>query len=270
MTPYRIELSGMGAPVLTSKWGRLNENLLATIYEVDSRGNPAGGPSVIAPPTEGTIELTANWQSPFENTGVENKIPAITGMLQTGTLQGVAESILGNGSDTGIAARLRQEIVEFSKEAQGRSGMTKLNSTQVFTGAAPIKIPLTLHFRAFDDAASEVQAPIDQLAKWTLARQLAANGSLVSAIQAFRDGQGFLKALLPSVSPQLVGLRYATFVFAPLVIESMSHPLTVPRTVKGEPLHVVVQLTLASLTALDRGDWTRARNGEPTQLFNSD
>jgi len=267
---YRIELRDMGAPVLTSKWGRLNKKLLATISEVNHQGRHAGGPSVIAPITEGNIELTANWQSPFEHSGVENKMPAVTAMLQSGTLQGIAETLLGTGSDTGIAARLRDEIVEFSKDAQSRSGMTKLNSTQVFTGAAPIKIPLTLHFRAFDNAATEVQAPIDQLAKWTLSRQLAANGSLVSAIQAFSNGQGFLKALLPSVSPQLVALRYANYTFAPLVIESMGMPITVPRSVKGDPLHVAVQLVFSSLTALDRGDWTRARNGEPTQLFNGD
>jgi len=256
--------------VLSSKWGSLSKHLLATIYAVDPQGNQqASGDSVVAPPTDGNLELTANWQSPFEQSGVESKAPALTQMLQTGVLQSYAEALLGKGSDTGTTARLSQEVTTFSRDAQGRSGMTKLNSTQVFTGAAPIKIPLTLHFRAFDDPATEVQGPLDQLARWTLARQLAANGSIVSATQNFRQGQGFLKSLLPSEAPQMVGFRYGGYTFAPLVIESMSHPITVPRSFAGEALHVAVQLSLASLTALDQGDWTRSRNNQPTQLFNN-
>lgn len=256
-------------PMLGSKWGGLSKSLLATIFPVDSMGAMAPGAQVFAPPTEGNVELSANWQSPFENSGAESKIPAIAGMLQTGTLQSYAETLLGKGANDGYAARLSQEITEFSRDAQGRSGMTKLNSTQVFTGAAPIKIPLTLHFRAFDDPRAEVQAPLDQLARWTLANQLAANGSLVSAVQAFTAGQGFLKALLPSRAPQLVGLQFGGYTFSPMVIESMSHPITVPRNSAGDMLHVVVQITLASLTALDQEDWSRARQGKPTQLFNN-
>lgn len=239
------------------------------LYPVDATGERTSGPEVQAPLSEGSIELAANWQSPFENTGAESKIPAVSAMLQTGTLQSYAETLFGNGTDQGYRARLAQEIAEFSREAQGRSGMTKLNSTQVFSGAPPLKLPLTLHFRAFDNPATEVQAPIDQLARWALATQLAANGSLVQAIQNFRQGQGFLKSLLPSQAPQLVALRYGGQLFSPMVIESMGRPLTVPRTAKGEPLNVTVQVVLASLTALDANDWTRSLQGRPTQLFNT-
>ncbi len=257
------------ASILSSKWGGLNKSLLASIYPVSAQGTREPGPEVQSPLSEGNVELSANWQSPFENLGAESKIPAIAGMLQTGTLQSYAETLFGKGTDDGYRARLAQEITEFSREAQGRSGMTKLNSTQVFTGAPPIKIPLTLHFRAFDNPASEVQAPIDQLSRWSLARQLAANGSLVQAIQNFTQGQGFLKSLLPSQAPQLVALRYGGQLFSPMVIESMGRPLTVPRTAKGEPLNVAVQIVLATLTALDAGDWTRSLQGRPIQLFNN-
>lgn len=264
----------MSNTVLSSKWGGLNASLLATLYPVNQQGYPlADEVSVVAPPTEGNIELSANWQSPFEQSGTESKAPFIMQMLQSGTLQSYAETILGKGSDEGGGdgwkARLSQEVTDFSRDGQGRSGMTKLNSTQIFTGAAPIKIPLTLHFRAFDDPEREVQAPIDQLARWTLARELAPNGNLVQAVQNFRAGKGFLKSLLPSLSPQLVAFRYGGYTFAPLVIESMSHPITVPRTSDGAMLHVAVQLSLASLTAIDANDWSRARSGRPTQLFNN-
>jgi hypothetical protein len=256
--------------VLSSKWSGLNAELLASIFAVNFDGSPVvDGVTVVAPPTDGTLELTANWQSPFEHMGAETKAPAIAAMLQTGTLQGAAETLLGKGSGDGLRDRLAREISDFSQAAQGRSGMTKLNSTQVFTGAAPIKIPLTLHFRAFDSPNAEVRQPIDQLARWTLARQLAANGSIVSAIQNFKQGQGLLKSLLPSQAPQMVALRFGGYTFAPLVIESMTMPMTVPRASDGEPVAVAVQLVLASLTALDAEDWARARRGEPIALFNT-
>lgn len=258
--------------ILRSKWGSLSEVLQAVIFPVDSTGKfIAGSPQVIAPLFEASLEVSANWQSPFEQSGPESKIPAVMAMLQTGTLQSYAETILGKGDpgDNSLSARVSRDITEFSRDGQGRSGMTKLNSTQVFTGAAPIKVPLTLRFRAFDDPDAEVQQPIDQLIRWSLARSLAKDGNIVAAIQSFRDGQGFLKALLPSQAPQMVGMTYGGYTFAPMVIESIQHPITVPRTREGDPLHVAVQLTLASLTALDAGDWTRARNGQPTLLFNT-
>lgn len=263
---------GSAAATYGSKWGSLNRSLLASIYEVTPSGEPSGGARVVAPLTEANIELTANWQSAFENIGVEAKLPTLMAMLQNGTLESYSETLLPKGSDgllSGILGPLRASITELSRGAQGRSTLTKLNSTQVFTGAAPVKVPVTMIFRAFDDPDAEVQAPVDQLARWTLARQLAANGSIAQAIRNYREGQGVLKSLLPSEAPQLVGLRYAGYTFAPLVIESMSHPLTVPRSKDGEPLHVAVQLQLASLTALDAGDWTRARQGKPTLMFNT-
>lgn len=179
---------------LASSWTGLNEALLGRIYPVEADGRPrAGSPDVAAPLTDATLELTANWQSPFEQSGAESRMPAISAMLQSGTLQSYAQlSFLGLGSDDGIRARLAQEVIEFSKNGQGRSGMTKMNSTQVFNGAAPAKISMTLHFRAFSEPTEEVSDPIDQLARWTLAKQLAANGSIVQAIQNFRQGQGFL------------------------------------------------------------------------------
>lgn len=262
---FRVDIAGVN---LHSDWTGLNEHLLATITPVDRSGAPSDAASVMAPLSEGNIEVTGNWESPFEGNGVEGLMPAITRSIQSGHLANVA-TMLGVGDSTGIVDRLRSEVQAFASEGVGRSGMTKLNSTQVFTGAAPVKFSMTMVFRAFKDPKREVQDPIDQLAQWTLARQLAANGSLVQAIENFSAGQGFLKSLLPSVAPQMVGLRYGGYLFAPLVIESMSRPLVVPITKTGEPLHMQVQLVLASLSALDADDWTRSRQGKPIKLFNN-
>lgn len=266
----------MANKVLSSKWGGLSQSLLASIFPVDARGlAEPNSITVRAPITESNLELTANWQSPFEQSGADAKAPFLMGLLQSGSFESYARAagsaLLGEGYEgkSGLIAGIVRDAIAFSREAQGRTSMTKLNSTQIFAGAAPIKLPITMHFRAFESPQAEVQDCIDALAQWVLARQLAANGGLAQAILNASDGKGFLETLLPSRSPQMVGLRYGGFTFAPLVIESMTTPLTVPRASRGEPLNVTVQLMLASLTALDQEDWTRARQGKPTKLFNN-
>lgn len=252
--------------VLTSKWSGLNPRLLATLYPVGPDGKKTDGPMVVAPPSDASLELSANWQSPFEQSGAETRAPAITALLQSGAVGPLAQ-VLGQGSGDGVLSRLAQSVSEFSQSAQGRSGMTKLNSTQVFTGAAPIKITLTLQFRAFDDPDAEVIEPVDQLAKWCLARQLAPNGALVSLVQGLRDGQGVIKSLLPSEAPQMLGLTIDGMTFAPLVLEGLSRSLTGPKSSKGQALNMAVQLSLSSLTALDSGDMARARLGLAANMF---
>lgn len=261
--------------VLSSKWTGLSPHLLATIYPVTPEGARDTGPDVVSPPTDGTMEMTANWHSPFEASGAETKAPAIMAMLQSGVLSSYSqplEKIQGSGTVgqliAGVIRGGAQSVREFGQAAQGRSAMTKLNSTQVFSGATPLKLPMTLHFRAFSDPASEVQAPVDQLWAWFLARKLETNGTIVAAGKAISRGD-WISAILPSEAPQLVGLRFGGSTFAPLVIESLSQPFTVSRGIDGQALQVAISVVLASLTALDQGDWRRAREGKPTALFNN-
>lgn len=272
----------MAGAVLSSKWDGLNPSLLATVYPVGPDGQPIDGPRVLAPPTDFNMELTGNWQSPFEQSGAETKAPAIMAMLQTGALgsytQAIGEGVTGarewlNSKMAGLGSLLLPTetgqpgaINTFINEARGRTGMTKLNSTQVFTGAAPIKLTMTLHFRAFRDARSEVAAPLDQLARWVLAKSLAQDGAIVNAGRGLARGE-YVAALLPSLAPQMVALRFGGYTFAPLVIESMSYPMTGPRSSAGDLLAAPVQVVISSLTALDQEDWSRARRGEPINLF---
>jgi hypothetical protein len=270
---------------LSSKWDGLHPTLLASIYQCDRDGvGVPGAPVVISPPIEGSIELSANWQSPFENMGPESKAPALMAMLQTGmitnafmALTGAAGLLLGRDADiqnSGLMGPIQRSLdyvdnkfAGLASDLHGISGMTKLNATQVFTGSAPLKIPLTLLFRAFSDAKAEVQAPIDQLAVWTLPETLSVDGAITGAIRGLASGQGLAQAVFPSRAPKFVALRYAGYLFAPLVIESISHPLVVQRTREGHPLQTQVQISLASVTALDQEDWRRARNGTPIKMF---
>lgn len=264
----------MAGPVLTSKWDGLNPSLLASVYAVDSGGRVlSGAATVLAPFTEAQLEVSANWQSPFEQSGVENRLPALSALAQTGAIGSYTDLFGKGGAEDSLAGRLRQTFNEFAESAQtatqGRSGLTKLNSQQVFTGAMPVKLTATMLFRAFDNPASEVAAPVDQLIRWTLARELAQNGALAQAIENVAGGQGLLKAALPSLTPTMVAVRYGGVTLAPMVIESVSKAMTVPRYSDGSALQEQVQVVFGSLTALDETDWVRARRGAPIKLFNN-
>jgi hypothetical protein len=265
--------------VLTSKWGSLSEAVQAAIFAVDQTGAKlTDSPTILAPydSSSAQLESSANWQSPFEQAGPESRLPSLVGMLQSGMLESYAVSLYGAARSVGLTgdgersslARLRTEISEFARNNSGRTGMTKVNSTQLFTGAAPIKISLTLQFSAFDDPASEVHAPIDQLMQWHLAEELSADGALASGIQGLAQGQGFIKSFLPSRAPQMVGLRMGGLPFiSPMVIEQVSIPVGMPRAPDGSWLRADVQLTLGTLTAMDSRDWGRMRRGQQIRMF---
>jgi len=274
------------ARILKSEWGELSPALLASIFPCDRDGTQlAGADVVVSPPTEASIELSANWHSPFENMGPESKAPALMAMLQTGmltnafmALTGASAALLGSDKVAGNYAGVRDALTrgadwvdqQFSDAAEdvfGMTGMTKLNATQVYTGSAPVKISLSLLFRAFRNTQAEVQDPIDALASWQLPLNLSVEGSITGAIRGLSTGQGLLKSVFPSRAPRFVGLRFAGYLFSPLVIESLSMPLTGPMTRDAGALQRQVQLSLASTTALDADDWRRARNGQPVRMY---
>lgn len=258
---------------LGSKWVGLSPHLLGHIYPVDGGGTRISAePEVFGPISEATIEMAANWQSPFEQTGPESKAPAFAALVQSGAVTPLLASLFNlsqDKKDANFVQRMAAELGNGASSMAGRSGMTKINAMQIFAGAPPMKLNLTMHFQAFADGASEVQAPVDQLARWHLSKKLAANGALVNAINAVKSGGNLLQALFPSVAPSLVGFQFRGFYMAPMVIESMSHPLNPPCDAKGNPIEMSVQLGLATFTSLDAGDWQRMRSGRPISLFNN-
>ena len=169
------------------------------------------------------------------------------------------------GTDNETAKKSVQASVQ---AAAGRTGMTKLNSTQVFVGSAPVQISLSLHFRAMTDPKAEVRDPVDQLVQWMLSQQMAESSTVVNTIEKLKQGASFAEILLPSRTPQMVALVFGGYTFSPLVIEGMQRPMSGPRHGgSGELLHAKIPLKLATLTALDKDDWARAGRGEPTKLF---
>lgn len=250
---------------LTSAWDGLSKHLLATFYEVERGGAEKqhwvpveNGPVVKGPLTEANMEIALTWQSPFENAGADKGTPTLSAMLQSGALQPyVADG--GNASKT---------LGKF----EGRTGITKLNSMQVFSGMPPAKIQVAVLFRAWENPKSEVEAPFEQLMQWALPKKLAPDGAIMSLIQGIKQAasgkpldEAAANALLPSHAPVKIAMHYKGRLFSPLVIESIGQPLNSPIHQKNGNFEgfteLLVPMTLCTLTALDRDDWTGAKQG---------
>lgn len=242
-------------PALSSLWDGLSPFLIASIFQVDREGKKIeGSPIVRAPMLEFEMEISLNWQSPFEQSGPESKAPALLAMLQSGALQPFVDAVLGKPEGDGSAAQ--QKSSEFLKQFEGRTGITKLNSTQVFTGMPPVRIQAQALFRAWRDTQSEVEAPVDQLMQWALPEKLSDDGTVLPRLVGAAKGEaGAIEALLPSLAPVLIGITYKGRTYAPLVIEMIGLPLSSPIDATGKFVELVVPMTICSLTAMDREDW---------------
>lgn len=183
------------------------------------------------PLVDSNLESVLNWQSPFEQAGPESKAPALFAMLQSGALQPIVDSLnpFANKKTSASDPQSQQQAETFLKQFEGRTGITKLNSTQVFNGMPPVKITVTVLFRAWRDAASEVEAPFNKLMEWALPIELAKDGSLLSrAAETVRGTMGYVEALLPSKSPTRIAMKYKGNLYSPLVIESIGMPMNSP------------------------------------------
>lgn len=239
-------------------WGNLSRHLAATIYPCGPDGTALTADAVVSvaavrvPATDVQFEASFNWQSPFENAGPESKAPALMALIQSGQLATVASALQEKVPEiaSGVGSLL-EKAKGVAEGLQGRTGITKLNSRQVFSGMPPIKVTLTLHFRAIMSGGAEVVAPYQRLLEWAMPRKLAENGVFTEMLTSSR---GFLDALFPSEAPTMVGFVYGNNRYGPMVIESIGNPLDGPMDENGVPIYRAVQVTLATLTALDKND----------------
>lgn len=245
-----------------SQWGGLSEHLFASIFPVKADGTQLADekgvlvPGVVGPATDVQFEATLNWQSPFEQSGPESKAPTIMAMLQTGQIATVANALQAALQDKLPAVgELTKDVAgkaeSWAKNLQGRTGITKLNSRQVFSGMPPLRITMQLHLRAVSDPESEVIVPYQTLLEWAFPQKLAADGILSEMVTS---SDGIVNAMFPSEAPQLVKFKFGNNTFPLMVIESVANPLDGPMDSTGRPIYRSVQLTLATLTALDRAD----------------
>ena len=267
-------MSAMGGNVLSSQWAGLNRHLLAQFFEV--RGSTVngvrkweraqGGVTVQAPLSDSSLAIDLSWNDPFGDSGMQNKSPALMAMLQSGQMQGLLDTVTGmidKGKAGAATAKMNQAARDFANKAEGRASITKLNSTQIFSGMPPIKFTVKALFRAWNDPAAEVEAPINQLMAWALPQELSEDGTLVQRL-ANSPGSGsdtLLNLALPSLAPTVIGMTYKGRTFLPLVIENISLPLSSPINGRGQYTHMQVDMTIQSLTAIDANDWKEANKG---------
>ena len=252
---------------LTSLWDGLSPHLIASFFEVaklgegkDATWGRAEGKTdpvtVQAPLIEANIEMSLNWQSPFEQSGPESKAPALMSMLQAGAIQPVIDAVIGKAAKDGAGAAAQDKSSQFMSQFEGRTGITKLNSTQVFSGMPPVKIQVTALFRAWRDPVAEVESPVDKLMEWALPIELSSDGSVLArAVEAMKGETGYIEALMPSKAPTRIGMTYKGRTYSPLVIESIGMPISSPVSSDGRYVELAVPMTLCSLTAIDRKDW---------------
>lgn len=254
------------AGVLGSDWGKLSRFLRLRMQPVDYDGNLiASDKAIEAPLIEGaTVGIQGNWQSPFENMGPDSKAPAFTALLQSGALLPLArreaealEDVGAlQGPALGTVTQLGLNSVETLKDLRGRTGITKINSTQIFNGMPPMKLSGSLLFRAWRDPYQEVELPLRKLQSWAVPVKLADQGVILGNLSGDNYNEDILslKRLLPSAAPPLLKVRWGNQAFPPMVIESYEEPITSPMSADGYYIECVVPITLATLTALDRED----------------
>lgn len=253
----------------SSDWQGLSPHLVAKFYPVISKVNGDGSRIytqdftqgvVMAPILDGAeMEYSLDWQSPFEQMGTEAKAPALTAMLQSGVLSQAYSGFMGKfDGEQAQEPKDGASVAQALETMVGRTGITKLNSTQTFSGMQPVKCTMKLLFRAYSNAQAEVNAPIQKLLEWAVPKELSQDSSLViiakNAAAGSTNAADYVSALLPSFSPTMIAMEYKGRKYCPMVIESIADPITSPTTSSGHYATAEVSMTIASLTAWDRND----------------
>lgn len=230
----------------TSNWGSIHPDLIADFVQIDVHGNETGV-SFKALVKDGNVEQSFEWVSPFENMTAENDRMSIMGMAQTGGIGNMAQ-ILGvatEGEPTGLASAGIEKLKALSDAVSGRSSITKANSTQVYSGHAPLKVDMTLVFRAWQDPQSEVTAPFTALQRMAYPREMARSVADIAS-----EKGASVELLFPSEAPKLISLTYKGETYPPLVIESIGKPLDAPYSPMGD-IWLEVPVSLHSFQSID-------------------
>ena len=249
------------------QWGALSRSKIAEITLCDKDGKPLMSqdgsildtPIVEALLTEGDLSIESQYQSPFENSNPESKMPTLLGMLQSGELVAAVGKVASK--EVNIAGQLLSGLSELSnpvasilgfdniKDAvtslEGRTNLTKVNSTQIFVSTAPIRMSVTLFFMALKDAKKEVENQIMLLQQWALPIELSDSTALTNLAKG-----DYANVLFPSKVPPFISLTYSGKTYLPFVIESVSSPIVGP-TDGFNRLSLSVTMTIASRQAWD-------------------
>lgn len=223
--------------------GKLNDIYQARIRLCDKKGAGIDDEQVVAIATDGDLTIEGQYSTPFENSNPEHRLPTLMGMLQSGDWVTTLDSVAG-----AFGISLSDDKKSSLNTLEGRSNLTKVNSTQIFVNSS-VQLSMTLVFSAWEDAKVEVEDQISLLQKWALPQELS-EGSLVSSVV---EGMS-LESLFPSLVPPYVSIHYGNKRYLPLLIQHVSTPLVVPMDKDGNRMSIQVSVTFLSRTAWDAND----------------
>ena len=193
-------------------------------------------------------------------------MPNIMGMIQSGQMAvGMADimdaqpaegsvvsalisTVAKAGSTVAEAIGMKEGAIETLESLKGRSTFTKLNSQQIYTSSNSVKISATLVLSAWQNAHLEVERALQKLQEWTASKYLYDSTLIANVIENGAVG------LFASEIPPTVSLTYGGKTYEPLVIESLSAPITAPMTADGSRIAVKCQVSFSSEKAWDKSD----------------
>jgi hypothetical protein len=230
----------------SSNFGSINNHLLVRIRRCDDKGNLLEGEAdqITALGIDGEMTIDNQYTSPFENSNPEQKLPTLLAQLQSGNWVDTVNVLFGTAG-----ADLSDATQEKLRYLNGRSSLTKENSTQIFTSTNPVNMPFTLYFEAWEDAKNEVEDQLDLLKQWSLPEELSDQSLLASFAQ-----ERTLESLFPSKVPPFVAVYYGGKRYAPLLIQSYSESLTMPKDSKGNRMFITVPVNFLSREAWDKNN----------------
>lgn len=246
-------------------YGMISEHKFAVFSECDKDGNLiAESPVIRVMLTDGEKTIESNYQTPFENSNPEHKLPTLMAALQTGELVEAMANIVGSDSLLGKSIKVASDIADpvtgalknFAKSAEGKTNLTKINTTQVFVSTASIRISLSLVLIALRDARVEVEEKIAQLEAWALPQYLSDRG-LVNNVNDVIAQKGVAYAsegIFSGVVPPFICINLHGKAYAPFVIESVSSPIDAPIDENGNRLSLAFSINLLSRAAWDASD----------------
>lgn len=256
-TPVAVQPERMNADPF---WGTVSKHKFAEFnictVSRDENNNEvitvdSNQPTVRAFLVDGDKTMESQWQTPFENSNPELKMPMLMAGLQTGqtviSMGAAAPAILGETA-LAVTKSAMQPIADFVKSVQGHTNLNKVNTTQVFLSTASVRLNLSLFFIALSDAKIEVEEKIMQLESWAVPAKLSQGTVLTDVIE-----QG-VAGLFSGIIPPYISLTTHGKTYWPFILESVSAPIVTPIDEHGNRLNLAVNLSLMSRTAWDADD----------------
>ena len=211
-------------------------------------------PTIRAFLVDGDKTMESQWQTPFENSNPELKMPMLVAGLQTGQTLDAMGRMADKAQNTilGGAVKAARELLspfsQFAESVKGKTNLNKVNTTQVFLSTASVRLNLSLFFIALGNAKIEVEEKIMQLESWTVPKFLSDQSVLTDVIEQGSAG------LFSGIIPPYISLTTHGKTYWPFIIESVSAPIVTPIDEHGNRLNLAVNLSLVSRTAWDAED----------------